>query len=50
MMSSWCRLYFDFLWDHLAHCGSFENGILLMCKLEDVSRVANLTTTYEEAQ
>ena len=22
-----CRLYFHFLWDHRAHCCSFENGV-----------------------
>ena len=35
------KLIFHFLWDHLAHCGLFEKGVLLMCTLEGVSSVAN---------
>ena len=33
-----------FLWDHWAHCGFFENGVLLMYTLQGVSSVANLTS------
>ena len=40
--------------DHLgiywAHCGIFENGVLLMYTLEGVSSVANFITAYEESQ
>ena len=43
-------LYFFFLWDHWAHCCIFENGVLLMYTLEDVSSVANFITAYEESQ
>ena len=45
-----CRLYFQFLWDHWAHCGILENGIQLMYTLEGVSSVANFITAYEEFQ
>ena len=41
---------FHFLWDHWAHCGTFENGVLLMYTLEGVSSVANFITAYEESQ
>ena len=34
----------------MAHCGAFENGVLLMYTLESVSSVANFPTTYEESQ
>ena len=44
------QIMFHFLWDHLAHCGIFENGVLLMYTLEDVSSVANFITAYEESQ
>ena len=44
------RLYFDFLWNYLAHCSIFENGILLLYTLECVSSVANFITAYEESQ
>ena len=42
-------IYFlcHFLWDHLAHCGIFENGVLLLHTLEGVSSVANFITAYE---
>ena len=40
---------FHFLWDHWAHCGIFENGVLLMFTLEDVSSVANFITAYEDS-
>ena len=33
-----------------AHCGIFENGVLLMYTLEGVSSVANFITAYEESQ
>ena len=36
-----------FLWDHWAHCGIFENGVLLMYTIEGVSSVANFITAYE---
>ena len=41
---------FRFLWDHWAHCGLFENRVLLMYTLEGVSSVANFMTAYEESQ
>ena len=44
------QIIFVFLWDHLAHCGMFENGVLLMYALEGVSSVANFVTAYEESQ
>ena len=28
------QITFHFLWDHLAHCGIFENGVLLKYTLE----------------
>ena len=40
--------YFYFLWDYWAHCGLFENGVLLMYTLEGVSSVANFITAYED--
>ena len=52
--SVWLQLtgsnYIHFLWDHWAHCGIFENGLLLMYPLEDVRSVANFITAYEESQ
>ena len=42
--------YISFLWDHWAHCGIFENGVMLMYKLEGVSSVAHFITAYEESQ
>ena len=44
------QIIFHFLWDHWAHCGIFETGVLLMYTLEVVSSVANFITTYEESQ
>ena len=44
------QIIFHFLWDHWVHCGIFENGVLLMYTLEDVSSVANFITAYEESQ
>ena len=41
---------FHFLWDHLAHCDTFENVVLLMYTLEGVSSVANFNIAYEESQ
>ena len=41
---------FHFLLDHWAHCGIFENGVLLMYTLEGVSSVANFIAAYEESQ
>ena len=35
------QLVFHFLWDHWAHCGIFENGIMFMYTLEAVISVAN---------
>ena len=46
----WDEAYFHFLWDHWAHCGIFETGVLLMYTLEGVSSVANFITAYEESQ
>ena len=42
------QIIFHFLWDRWAHCGIFENGVLLT--LEGVSSVANFITAYEESQ
>ena len=42
--------YIHVLWDHWAHCGLFENGVLLMYTLEGVSSVANFITASEESQ
>ena len=44
------QIIFHFLWDHWAHCGIFENGVLIMYTLEGVSSVANFMTAYEESQ
>ena len=43
------QIIFHFLWDHLAHCGIFENGVLLMYTPEGVSSVAKFITAYEES-
>ena len=40
---------FHFLWDHCAHCGIFENAVLLMYTLEAVNSIANFITAYEES-
>ena len=48
--SSGTSFIFHFLWDHWANCGIFENGVLLMYMLEDVSSVANFITAYEESR
>ena len=42
--------YISFPLGHWAHCGIFENGVLLMYTLEGVSSVANFITAYEESQ
>ena len=44
------QIIFHFLRDHCAHCGIFENGVLLVYTLEGVSSVANFITAYEESQ
>ena len=44
------QIIFHFLWNYCAHCGKFENVVLLMYTLEGVSSVANLITAYEESQ
>ena len=44
------QIIFHLLSDHWAHCGIFENGVLLMYMLEGVSSVANFITAYEESQ
>ena len=44
------QIIFHFLWDHCAHCGIFENGVLVMYTLEGVGSVANFITAYEESQ
>ena len=41
------RVIFNFLWDHWAYCGVFENGVLLLYTLEGVSRVESHITAYE---
>ena len=40
------------LWDHWAHCGIFENGVLhtCICVLEGINNVANFITSFEESQ
>ena len=43
------QIIFHFLWDYCAHCGIFENGVLLMYTLEGVSSVANFITAYKES-
>ena len=43
------QIIYNFLWDHCAHCGIFENGVLLMYTLEGVGSVANVITAYEES-
>ena len=42
--------YIFFPLGSLAHCGIFENGVLLMYTLEGVSSVANFITAYEKSQ
>ena len=44
------QIIFYFLWDLWAHCGKFENRVLLMYTLEGVSSVANFISAYEESQ
>ena len=44
------QIIFHFLWDHWAHCGLFENEVLLMFTLEGISSVANFIAAYEESQ
>ena len=44
------QIIFHFLLDHWAHCGIFENEVLLMYTLEGVNSVANFITAYEESQ
>ena len=44
------QIIFHFLRDHWAHCGIFENGVLLIYTLEGVRSVANVITAYEESQ
>ena len=44
------QIIFYFLWDHWAHCGILENGVLHMYTLEGVSSVANFITAYEKSQ
>ena len=40
--------YISFPLGHWAHCGIFENGVLLLYTLEGISSVANFITAYEE--
>ena len=42
--------YISVPWDHWAHYGTFENGVLLMYTLEGVSSVENFITAYEGSQ
>ena len=44
------QIIFHFFWDHWAHYGTFEDGVLLMYMLEGVSSIANFITAYEESQ
>ena len=47
------QIIFLFTFGHQAHCGMFENGVLLMYTLEgvsSVSSVANSITAYEDSQ
>ena len=44
------QIIFHFLWDHWAHCGVFENGVLFMYMLEGISSAANFITAYKEPQ
>ena len=44
------QIIFHFLWDHWAHCGMFEKGVLLMHTLQCVRNVAYFITAYEESQ
>ena len=41
---------FEMFWDHWAHFGILENGVLLMYTLEGISSVANFITDYEESE
>ena len=47
------QIIFHFLWDywdHWAHYGIFENGVLLMYRLDGVNSVADFITAYEGSQ
>ena len=44
------KIMFRFLWDHWAHCGIIEKGVLLKYTLEGVSSVAHFITAYEKSQ
>ena len=44
------QIIFHFLWDHWAHCGIFENEVLLMYALVGENSVANFITAYEDFQ
>ena len=44
------QIIFHFLWDHWAHYGTFENGVLLTYTLEGISSVANFITANVEPQ
>ena len=44
------QIILSLLLDHWAHCGIFENGVLLIYTLEGVSSVANFITAYEASQ
>ena len=37
------------LTDHWAHCGIFENGVLLMYTLEGISSITNFISAYDES-
>ena len=41
--------YISFPSGSWAHCGIFENGVLLMYTLEGVSSAANFISVYEES-
>ena len=43
-------IIFYFRWDQWAHCGFFDDGVLLLYTLEGVSSVAYFITAYKESQ
>ena len=45
-----CAYYISFPLGSVGLSGIFENGVLLMYKLESVISVANFITAYEESQ
>ena len=43
------QIIFLFPLDSIAHCGVFENGVLIMYTLESLSSSANFITAYGES-